>query len=112
MLLRRLLLLGLMIVADAPALAVEVGAFPARTWDIRQIRLGEDYPDPPFYALAQSREGLIYAGDRSGVIEFDGKNWRRLPLPIQTAVNVLGVTRSGELVVGGAETLLLVNCNI
>jgi hypothetical protein len=108
MLPRRLLLLAFLIVALAPAFASEPGVFPARTWDIRQIRLGDDYPDPPFYALAQSQDGLIYVGDRRGVLEFDGRLWRRLPLETNSAVNVLGVTRTGALVVGGAETLLVV----
>lgn len=106
--LRHHFLLGLLIVALTPAFATEVGVFPSRTWDIRQIRLDNEYADPPFYSLAQSREGLIYAGDRSGVIEFDGRNWRRLPLTIRNAVTVVGVARNGSLVVGGAETLLVI----
>lgn len=100
-----LLLLALLSAVVAPVLAVEVGVFPARTWDIKQIRLGDDYPDPPFYALAQSQEGLIYAGDKRGLLEFDGRNWRRLPIETNSAVTVVGATPSGALIVGGAEFL-------
>ncbi|MCC6559959.1 MAG: diguanylate cyclase [Xanthomonadales bacterium] len=94
--------------APAQVIASEAGVHPARTWDIQQIRLGDDYPDPPFFALAQSQSGLIYASDRRGVLEFDGLQWRRLPLDINSAITVLGVTRSGTLVMGGAETILAV----
>lgn len=106
--LRRLLLFVLSIFVLASARAGEFGSFPSRSWDIRQIRLGDEYPNPPFVSIVQSKEGLIYAGDQSGVIEFDGLRWRRLPLPLRNAVTMLGVTRSGALVVGGAESLLVV----
>lgn len=106
---RCLLQIALLLSASGALQAAEMGAFPARTWDLRQIRLGDDYPDPPFYSLAQSPEGLIYAGDRSGVLEFDGRDWRRLPLDTHSAVTVLGVTRAGALVVGGAETLFVLS---
>lgn len=103
-----LLLLGMLMTAPTVARSEEFGVYPSKSWDLRQIQLGEDYADPPFFSLAQSREGLIYLGDRTGVIEFDGRRWRRLPLPVHGAVTVLGVTRAGALVVGGAETLLVV----
>ena len=106
--LQRFLLLVLLNAVVASAFAAEVGALPARTWDIRQIRLGDNYPDPPFYALAQSHDGLIYAGDKRGLLEFDGRNWRRIPLETDSAVIVLGVTRTGALVVGGSEFLYVI----
>ena len=108
MLLRKLLLLGLLAQALLPVYAIEVGVFPAHNWELRQIRLGNKYADPPFYTLAQSRDGLIYAGDRSGVLEFDGRSWRRLPLPSRRVVTLVGVTRDGALVIGGAESLLII----
>jgi diguanylate cyclase (GGDEF)-like protein len=107
MLLRGLLLLVLSIAVAVPAHAAELGVFPARTWGIHQIRLGDDYPDPPFYALAQSPDGLIYASDASGLLEFDGRDWRRIARDSKAAVIVLGVTRAGELVIGGGEYLHL-----
>ncbi|MBI2398197.1 MAG: diguanylate cyclase [Xanthomonadales bacterium] len=97
-----------MALALLPAYAIEVGVFPARNWEVRQIRLGNEYADPPFYTLAQSRDGLIYAGDRSGVLEFDGRSWRRLPLPSRRVVTLVGVARDGALVIGGAESLLII----
>ncbi len=107
--LRHLILFAILLSAVSPLRAAEVGALPSRTWDIRQIRLGDDYPDPAFNALVQSHDGVIYSGDQRGVLEFDGRNWRRLPIGINFAVTALGVTRSGQLVVGGAETLLVVS---
>ena len=102
---RLLFLLALLAITVMPTYAGGIGVFPSKTWDIRQIRLGDDSADPPFYALVQSHDGIIYASDRRGVIEFDGMRWRRLPLGSRTAVTLLGITRSGALVVGGAEFL-------
>jgi diguanylate cyclase (GGDEF)-like protein len=107
MLQRRLFLLLLVLLHAGMACvhAAELGSFPARTWGLRQIRLGDNYPDPPFSSIAQSRDGLIYAGDATGLLEFDGRNWRRIPLPTESPVLVLGVTRAGALVAGGGEFL-------
>lgn len=88
------------------ALAAEVGVYPAKTWDVRQLQADGAFPSPPFQALAQSREGLLYAGDQSGLLEYDGRKWRRLPLQTPGAVTLLGAPKSGGLVVGGPEFLL------
>jgi len=101
----RLLLGFLGVMVFAVAGAAEMGALPARTWGVRELQVGEGYPHPPFYALAQSKEGLIYAGDGSGILEFDGRQWRRLQLDSHGAITMLGAPRSGGLVVGGAEYL-------
>ena len=85
--------------------ASEVGVLPAKTWEVRQLQADDAHPEPPFYSLAQSQAGLIYAGDRSGLLEFDGRRWRRLPLESPGAVTLLGAPRSGGLVVGGPEFL-------
>jgi len=88
--------------------AVEVGVLPAKTWDVRQLQVEGIHPDPPFYSLAQSKEGLIYAGDSSGLLEFDSRQWRRLPVDVRGAIPLLGAPRSGGLVVGGAEFLMFI----
>lgn len=85
--------------------AAELGVLPAKTWDVRELQADQAFPDPPFYSLVQTREGLIYAGDNSGLLEFDSRRWRRLPLGSPGAVTVLGAPRSGGLVVGGPEFL-------
>ncbi|MGE3106632.1 MAG: diguanylate cyclase [Lysobacterales bacterium] len=85
--------------------AAEQGVLPAKTWDVRELQADQAFPDPPFYSLVQTKEGLIYVGDNSGLLEFDGRRWRRLPLDSPGAVTVLGAPRSGGLVVGGPEFL-------
>jgi len=87
------------------AAAAEVGILPAKTWDVRQLQADDVHPEPPFYSLAQSKDGLIYAGDNAGLLEFDGRRWRRLPLPSYGAITLLGAPRGGGLVVGGPEFL-------
>ncbi len=86
--------------------AAEVGVLPTKTWDVRQLQADQTHPDPPFYSLVQTKEGLIYAGDRYGLLEFDSRQWRRLPLNSPGAITVLGAPRSGGLVVGGPEFLM------
>jgi len=86
--------------------AAEVGVLPAKTWDVRQLQADQAHPDPPFYSLVQTKEGLIYAGDRYGLLEFDSRQWRRLPLDTPGAITLLGAPRSGGLVVGGPEFLM------
>jgi len=103
----RMLVPLLVALAAGVAMAAETGVFPARTFDIRQMSLGDKFADPPFRALAQSKDGLIYAGDNSGLIEFDGREWRRVALSPSLPVTMLGVSRSGDLVVGGSEYLLV-----
>ncbi len=98
----------LSLIGTLPVFAAEVGVPPARTYDIRQMQLGEHYAEPPFRALVQTRDGLIYAGDSVGLVEFDGREWRRAEVPINRPVTMLGATRSGGLVIGSSEFLAVV----
>ncbi|MBK8286907.1 MAG: hypothetical protein IPK97_19720 [Ahniella sp.] len=93
--------------ASSGVRAAESGLFPSRTWDIRQFQASGIFPSPPFFAIAQSKDGLIYVGDNLGLLEFDGRTWRRLPIELNSAVTLIGSTRSGGLVVGGNEILMV-----
>lgn len=85
--------------------AAEFGAPPGRTWTHRQLRADENYPKLPFSWMVQGRSGLLYLADQSGVLEYDGAQWRRLPLPSDTSVSALGLDHRGDLIVGGGELL-------
>jgi len=64
-----------------------------RTW------LAADYGAHPENAcvLQHPRTGLIYVGNNSGVLEFDGVRWRLIPAPAGDAVRSLCVDRLGRI---------------
>ncbi len=64
-----------------------------RTW------LAEDYgAHPSNHCLLQHpRTGLIYVGNNSGVLEFDGERWRLIPTPSGAAVSSLVVDPHGRI---------------
>lgn len=64
-----------------------------RTW------LAEDYGAHPMnHSLLQHpRTGLIYVGNNSGVLEFDGERWRLIPLPDNSAARGLSVDARGRI---------------
>ncbi|AVP96098.1 hypothetical protein C7S18_02315 [Ahniella affigens] len=92
-----------------PVIAEERGIYPTRTFDLRLMNLGDRFAEPPFRALAQSPNGLIYLGDDAGLIEFDGQDWRRVPVTQNRPITVIGVTRDGRLVLGGSEYLIVLS---
>jgi hypothetical protein len=56
--------------------------------------------DPLCFAVAQDPRGIMYFANRSGVLEFDGKNWQlaATPFPIYTlAVSAKGIIFAGGL---------------
>lgn len=96
-----------------PALACAQSALPqSKTWTFKDIITNDQYADPPFREIAQGRDGLVYVTDEIGILEFDGINWRRLPLPESRTATSLGFTDTGELIVGGMESLLEVTQSV
>lgn len=53
------------------------------------------------WAAAQSRDGWMYFANNSGVLEYDGSQWRLLPLPNNGAVRALAADDTGTVWVGG-----------
>lgn len=53
------------------------------------------------WALAQDRQGVIYAGNvESGVLSFDGSHWRRIAVPHRATVRSLALGADGRIYVG------------
>ncbi|WP_041264148.1 SpoIIE family protein phosphatase [Bernardetia litoralis] len=57
------------------------------------------------WAIAQSTNGFIYVGNNGGVLEFDGKNWRRYETANQSTVKSLAINKKGEIFVGAKGEL-------
>jgi serine phosphatase RsbU (regulator of sigma subunit) len=53
------------------------------------------------WALAQGADGVLHAGNNSGVLSYDGRRWQLLPLPNRDVVRSLAVDAAGTLWIGG-----------
>jgi ligand-binding sensor domain-containing protein/DNA-binding CsgD family transcriptional regulator len=58
------------------------------------------------WAMLQDRRGVLYMANNDGLLEFDGQNWTRYPLPNQTILRSLALdTLSGRIYAGGQGEL-------
>lgn len=53
------------------------------------------------WAVVQDSTGLIYVGNGSGILEYDGVEWRAITLPTHSAVRSLAVGPEGRVYAGG-----------
>ena len=53
------------------------------------------------WALTQSTDGWLYAGNNGGLLEFDGVRWRNLSLPERQTVRAVAAGAHGEVFCGG-----------
>lgn len=60
-----------------------------------------DYEQQPQnWCIAQDKQGIIYAGNNAGLLQYDGVAWRLLPIP-NKVVKSLAVDGKGTIYVGG-----------
>ena len=52
------------------------------------------------WCISQDKRGIMYFGNNSGVLEYDGVNWRLIPTAKQTKVSALGIDSLGWIYVG------------
>lgn len=52
------------------------------------------------WAVAQDPRGLMYVGNGDGVLEFDGQQWRLIPVANRTMVRSLAIDSEGRVFVG------------
>lgn len=52
------------------------------------------------WAIVQGPDGLMYFGNGSGVLEYDGVSWRLIPVSNKTVVRSLAVDETGRIYVG------------
>lgn len=60
---------------------------------------------PQNFAVVQDRRGVMYFGNASGVLEYDGVSWRSMSLPNSSAARALAVDAEGTVYVGGVSEL-------
>ncbi len=47
------------------------------------------------WSIVQNQQGIVYAGNQSGVLEFDGNNWSKISVPNDEAVRAMDIDESG-----------------
>ncbi len=55
--------------------------------------------------IVESPEGLLYVGNGSGVLEYDGVYWRLIPISNENAVRSLAINTEGRIYVGAQGEL-------
>jgi len=61
--------------------------------------------EPQNWAFVEDNRGIIYVGNGSGILEYDGITWKQLSLPNRTLVRSLACDASGSIWVGGKGEL-------
>jgi len=59
------------------------------------------HADRQNWAVAEDNRGILYFGNTTGVLEFDGVRWRRIQLPGGRGAFALGKSADGRILVGG-----------
>lgn len=60
------------------------------------------------WAIAEAPNGLLYFGNHTGVLEYDGTHWRTIPVTNKSTIRSLSVLPSGVIAVGAISELGLV----
>lgn len=55
------------------------------------------------WAVGQDSRGIMYFGNSDGLLEYDGVNWRLIPLPSREWVRSLDIDSAGRIWVGGSN---------
>jgi serine phosphatase RsbU (regulator of sigma subunit) len=73
---------------------------------IRNFSPGEYGASEQNWSIVQDRRGVMYFGNNDrGVLEFDGQNWRNIPVPNNSPVRSLSVNEQGTIYVGAVGEL-------
>lgn len=57
------------------------------------------------WAIAQDERGVMYFGNNSGVLEYDGVSWRLIPVKTGSVVRALALAADGRIYVGAQSTI-------
>ncbi|MGQ1891453.1 triple tyrosine motif-containing protein [Thermophagus sp. OGC60D27] len=57
--------------------------------------------DSQFWTACQDRSGIMYLGNNSGILRFDGERWERATLPNNSSVRSLFCASDGTIYAGG-----------
>ncbi len=56
------------------------------------------------WAIAKDNRGIMYFGNSSGLLEFDGTTWRKIKIPFSALVRAIAVDNNGKIfITAGAD---------
>jgi signal transduction histidine kinase/class 3 adenylate cyclase/CheY-like chemotaxis protein len=102
---RQIILLAIFIPIAASAQTPQRGAersrYEAGTPLVRNYSPKEYGASAQNWAIVQDERGVMYFGNGSGVLEYDGVSWRLITLPNKASVLSLAIDGDGRIYVGG-----------
>jgi class 3 adenylate cyclase len=81
------------------AINSDTGSFQFHNYTVKDFNAS-----PQGWAMVEDRRGVMYIGNTNGVLEFDGVNWRLLPLTSGAGAQALAIDSSGTVFVAGSNT--------
>lgn len=78
---------------------------------IKNYTTADYFADPQNWAIIQAPNGMIYAGNTEGVLEYDGATWRLIPIAKKSRVRSLAVDTLGNVYVGAVGEIGLIETN-
>jgi hypothetical protein len=85
----------------APAPETSPAAGPIALSGVRSFSPEAYHSDRQNWAIVEDNRGILYFGNTTGVLEFDGVRWRKIELPDGQGAFALGRTADGRILVGG-----------
>lgn len=61
------------------------------------------------WAIAQDERGVMYFGNNSGLLEFDGSAWRLYELPTKGIVRAIYISEDGRIYVGSTKNSVILS---
>ncbi|MDD4672879.1 MAG: SpoIIE family protein phosphatase [Bacteroidales bacterium] len=55
------------------------------------------------YSVTRDNRGVMYFGNEESILEYDGKNWTKIPVPNQTFILSLATAPNGRVYAGGVN---------
>jgi diguanylate cyclase (GGDEF)-like protein len=106
-------LLGPLLLLLASAIVIPAAAAPAVQGMPLLQRFGpDDYQaGATNLAVLASPDGIVYVGNQSGLLYFDGTQWRLLELPRRSLARALAMDPQGRLFVGGYDQFGMVQAD-
>ena len=62
---------------------------------------GDYSASPQNWAVVTDPQGMVYIGNTSGVLEYDGHSWRKIPTELGTGVRSMALGADGRVYIGG-----------
>ena len=67
---------------------------------LRHLEIGNE-KKVEIYNVVEDHRGIIFASSNTGILEFDGINWRTIETPNKEASLALGLSKEGKVYVSG-----------